>query len=317
MINFGSGMIGGVRTRSRRVAGLAAVLAVLAGCSAAPESGDAGDTPSAVVSPGQPTAPVATPAIPGMRATAVRLRTDSAIGGQFQTRIVNTSSEPFSVLAVSLDSPGFERLPFAGRPATYQVGQTIDLPTQYGPAVCGEGIGVDPAFTALQVQRPDGQTEELRVPLEAPDDIIDRIHHEECHALRLADAVDVSLGEFTNAEVDGRTVVQTTLTLTRGTNTEEISIFELRGSVVFDVSLAEDGDPPTMAADQDQLAVPVILRHTARGCDAHVLGETKQPFLFPFFLTFDDGEPQYGVFDVSPVQQEFLWSYIRAVCPNG
>ncbi len=252
-----------------------------------------------------------------MRATAVRLRTDSAIGGQFQTRIVNTGSDPFTVLAVSLDSPGFERLPFAGRPATYQPGQTIDLPTQYGPAVCDEGVGVDPAFTALQVQRPDGATEEVRVPLEAPDDIIDRIHQEECHAQRLAAAVDVRLGDFTTGTADGKTVVLATITLTRGDNTEDISIFELRGSVVFDVSLAEGGDPPTMVAEQDQLVVPVILRHTARGCDAHVLGETKQPFLFTYFLTFDDGEPQYGVLDVAPDQRDALWAYIQAVCPGA
>lgn len=315
-------MIAAVRKpdkRSRLVVGLVAVLTVLSGCSASAGSGESEtiSSPDAAQSPVEPTAPVATPAVPGMRATAVRLRTDSAVGGQFQTRIANTGSEPFTVLAVSLDSPAFERLPFAGRPATYQPGATIDLPTMYGPALCGEGVGVDPAFTAVQVQRPDGRTEELRVPLAAPDDIIDRIHHEECHALRLAAAVDVRLGDFSSGELDGKTVVQATITLTRGDNTEDISIFELRGSVVFDVSVADDGDPPTMAADEDQLVVPVILRHTARGCDAHVLGETKQPFLFPFFLTFDTGDPQYGVLDVSPEQQETLWAYIRAVCPDG
>ncbi len=311
-------MIAVMRTRSRLVAGLAALLTVLSGCAAIAESSHPPDpSTTELPSPAEPTAPVATPAVPGMEATAVRLRTDVAIGGQFQTRILNTGSEPFTVLAVSLASPGFERLPFAGRPATYRPGQTIDLPTLFGTAVCGEGIGVDPAFTDLQVQRPDAQLEELRVPLQAPDDIIDRIYHEQCHAQRLAAAVGVTLGDFSNVMVDGRTVVQATLTLTRGTNTEDISIFELRGSVVFDVSLADEGDPLAMVADKDQLAVPVILRHTARGCDAHVLGETKQPFLFPFFLTFDGGDPQYGVFDVSPVQREVLWDYIRAVCPDG
>jgi hypothetical protein len=96
-----------------------------------------------------------------------------------------------------------------------------------------------------------------------------------------------------------------------------LAIYQLQGSVVFDVSLADPGDPPTMAAGADQLAVPLIIRHTARGCDAHVLGETKQPFRFPFFLTFDGGDPQYGEFDVSPEQQDALWDYIREVCPDG
>ncbi|MGI8722538.1 MAG: hypothetical protein ACR2JG_09950 [Geodermatophilaceae bacterium] len=309
-------MIADVLRRSRLVAGLAAALTALAACSAGSGSAVANSAGSAQ-SPAEPTAPVATPAVPGVEATAVRLRTDVAIGGQFQTRIVNTGSEPFVVLAVSLDSPGFERLPFAGRPATYAPGQTIDLPTLYGPAVCDEGIGVDPAFTAAQLQHADGAVEEVRVPLQAPDDIIDRIHRERCHAQRLAAAVGVSLGDFTSVEVDGRTVVQTTLTLTRGTSTEDISVSELRGSVVFDVVLAEEGEPPTMPAAENQLDVPLIIRHTARGCDAHVLGETKQPFLFPFFLTFASGDPQFGTFDVSPVQREVLWEYIQTVCPDG
>lgn len=312
-------MIGAVRKRAGFVAALIAVLTVLSGCTSAAVSGSADRSSDGVRDSTEPTAPVATPAVPGMRGQAVRLRTDAAVGGQFQTRITNTGSEAFMVLGVSLDSPGFERLPFAGRPATYNPGATIDLPTQYGAVLCADDIQVDPAFTALQVQQPDGRIEELRVPLEAPDDIIDRIHQEECNALALAAAVDVSLGEFSSAEVDGRTVVQATITLTRGSNTEEeIALTELRGSVVFDVSFADSSEaPPAMTVEEDQLVVPVILRHTARGCDAHVLAETKQPFVFPFLLSFDGGTPQYGILDVSPEQRDALWSYIRAVCPNG
>lgn len=306
-----------IRRRTSKVAGLLAVLIVLSGCSAAagPADGGSGDP----ISTTSVTAPIATPAVPGIRALAVRLRTDLAVGGQFQTRITNTGSEPFSVLAVSLDSPGFDRLPFAGRPAVYNPGATIDLPTLYGKAVCGAGVVVDPVFAAVQVQRPDGQTDELRVPLEASDDIVDRIHGEECHALALAEAVDVSLGgDFSTAEVDGETVVQATITLTRGENTEEIALTELRGSVVIYVLFADDSDAPaTMPAAESQLVVPVLLSITGRTCDGHVLSETKQPFLFPFFLTFDGGEAQYGILDVSPEQRSALWSYIQTVCADG
>jgi len=253
-----------------------------------------------------------------MSALAVRLRTDVAVGGLFQTRMTNTGSESFSVLAVSLDSPGFEQLPFGGRPAAYRPGATIDLPTPYGAAVCDEGIGVDPAYTAVQVQRPDGRMEEVRVPLAAPDDILDRIHTEECHQLALAAAVEVSLGGFTHTEADGKAVLQSEIALTRGGNTDEIALTELRGSVVFDVSFAEPDDPPSpMASDEDELVVPVVLRMTGRGCDAHVLGETKQPFLFPYFVSFDGGQPQYGVLDVSPEQRDALWSYVEVACADA
>lgn len=301
--------------RSSFVAAFVAALTVMSGCTSAAVSGPADRSSDALRESAEPTAPVATPAVPGMRGLAVRLRTDVTVGGQFQTRITNTGSEAFVVLGVSLDSPGFERLPFAGRRATFSPGATIDLPTQYGTAFCAGDIEVDPAFSAMQVQRPDGTTEELRVPLEAPDDIVDRIHHQECHALALAAAVEVDLGEFNSAEFDGEPVLRASITLTRGTNSEAIALVGLTGSVVFDLIFADDNEPPpSMPGDEDELVVPVVVGMTGRGCDAHVLGETKQPFVFPFYLTFDGGEVQYGVLEVSPEQRDALWSFVQVAC---
>ena len=307
-----------MRTRIGVLAGVIAALSVLSGCAGtdAP-AGSAGRSSEASANAAEPTAPVATPAVPGMAALAVRLRTDVAVGGQFQTRFSNTGSEPFTVVGVSLDSPGFERLPFGGRPGRFQQGATIDLPTGYGAALCGEGIGVDPAYVAVQVQHPDGRMQEARVPLEAPDDILDRIHTEECHLLALAAAVDVSLGGFTLEDVDGSPVLQTDITLTRGENAEQIALVELRGSVVFDVSFADPSDPPSaMVTAESENVVAVAVRMTGRGCDAHVLGETKQPFLFPFYVTFDGGEPQYGVLNVSQEQRDALWDYVEVACAD-
>ena len=311
-------MIGVMPQRTGLLAGILVVLTLASACGAAPDpNGTADRTSDAAADSVQPTAPVATPAVPGMRARAVRLRTDVAIGGQFQTRLSNTGTETFTVVGIRLDSPGFEQLPFAGRPGRFQRGATIDLPTAYGAALCGDGIGVDPAYAAVQVQRPDGLIEEARVPIEAPDDILDRIHSEECHLIELAAAVGVTLGGFTLAQDDGEPVMQADITLTRGDNSEEIALSELRGSVVWDASFAEpDEPPPSMAPQDSELAVPVVVRMTGRGCDAHVLSETKQPFLFVFFATFDGGEPQYGLLNVSDEQRNALWDYVEVACAD-
>lgn len=304
--------------RTGLLAGLLAVLTLVSGCNAAADPDGSADRPSdTTADSAEPTAPVATPPVPGMSAMAVRLRTDVAVGGQFQTRFSNTGTEPFTVVGISLDSPGFERLPLAGRPGKFLQGATIDLPTAYGGVLCGDGIGVDPAYVAVQVQRPDGRMEEARVPLEAPDDILDRIHAEECHLIELAAAVGVTLGGFTPAEADGEAILQTDITLTRGDNTEEIALSELRGSVVWDVSFAEPDEPtPSMAPQHSELVVPVVIRMTGRGCDAHVLSETKQPFLFVFFATFDGGKPQYGLLKVSEEQRNALWDYVVVACAD-
>lgn len=294
----------------------AAVLLVLLATGCGADAGDRADgsagrdpEPAASPEPG----PLAEPAIPGMSGLAIRLRTDLAAGGRFQTRITNTGTEPFTVLGVSLDSPGFERLAFAGNPASFAPNAVIDLPTSYGPAICEEGVEVDPVYSALELQRPGQPVEEVRLPLATPDDIVDRIRTEQCEARALQAQIGVTLeGGFTTAEVDGVPVVEAELVLTRRDSTEDVEIVETGGSVVFDLDLDPSATALDLAPDDAELRAPVRLSNTT--CEPHILAETKQPFLFDVAVSIGGADPVSVRIDPTEAQQGALWAYVQSVC---
>src|SRR4051812_42064467 len=106
----------------RRTA-IALAVALTAACGGSPATGSSTSASGSAAS--EPAAPTAPP-VDGMSAEAVRLRTDEAVGGQVQVRIAAT--EPFTVTAVALDSPGFEVLPARPITAEFAPGRVIDLP---------------------------------------------------------------------------------------------------------------------------------------------------------------------------------------------
>ncbi|WP_448626631.1 hypothetical protein [Geodermatophilus sp. URMC 64] len=212
------------------------------------------------------------PPVAGIEAEAVRLRTDEAIGGQVQVRVTNTGEQPFTVTSVAIDSPGFTALPVKAETATYAPRQVIDLPTPFGDPVCD--VAAEPAAALLTVVRPDGATEELRVPLSA--EILTRIHDEECAARRVLEVVDIAVDGWRD-EPDG---VTATLTLTRRSGAAPVAIGRLARSVLVEPSV----DLPLTLEDGAQSASAEIVFAPA-SCDPHVLAETKQPYLFVLGVT--------------------------------
>lgn len=275
------------------------LLAVLtAGCAASAEP--AADAP-ATTSSARPTVP----AVPGIEAEAVRLRTDEAVGGQVQLRITDTGDEPFTVTSVALDSPGFA--PVAPREASteFAPGRTIDLPVGYGEPRCDQAA--EPAAARLTVVRPDGSSEDLRVPLAA--EIMTRIHEEECAVLALLEVVNVDVVEL--ADEDDAVTGQ--LRLTRRDGSEPVTVSRVGRSVILDVTA--DGLPDEMAEEDDVFSTPV--RFTSATCDPHALAETKKPYVFPLEVTVGDGEPVVMDLPVDDDLRQRLEALVDRVCRPG
>jgi hypothetical protein len=280
--------------RGRRPAVL--LLAVLAAGCAAPSA----DAPAATPSAG-PT----DHAVPGIEAEAVRLRTDEAVGGQVQVRITDTGDEPFTVTSVTLDSPGFA--PVAPREASteFAPGRTIDLPVQYGEPRCG--VASEPAAARLTVVRPDGTSEDLRVPLAA--EIMTRIHEEECAVLALLEVVCVDVVE--RADEDDAVTGQ--LRLLRRDGNGPVTVSRVDRSVILHVTA--DELPGGMAEDEDEFSTPV--RFTSATCDPHALAETKKPYVFPLEVTVGDGEPVVLDLPVDDDLRRRLEALVDRVCLAG
>jgi hypothetical protein len=212
-----------------------------------------------------------------------------------------SASEEFSVTSVALDSPGFEALPPTELTADFRPGRVIDLQTPFGAAQCD--VSPVPASARLAVVRPGGQPEEVDAPLAA--DVLEQIHADECAEQALAEQVAIEVADLQD-DGDG---LAGSLALTRKTGKGEVQVISLRRSVLMAV---EVDLPLPMAADASGATTP--LRFTPATCDAHVLAETKQPFLFPMAVQVDDAEPVDVDLPVPGELREQLQALVERVC---
>lgn len=284
----------------RIAAGLVLALAV-AGCGSEPSPEAAAPPPSSA----EPS-PVATlPAVPGIEAEAVQQRTDAAIGGQVQVRITDTGAEPFAVVSVQLDSPGFASVPAKPVTARYAPGQTIDLPTPFGAVDCS--VGVDPVGARVTVLRPDATTEELLLPLAG--DTMARVHGAECAVADVLAVVGITVDDLADA---GSTMTGEVV-LARREGREPVEVSRLGGSVVLE-PLPDDDLPVTLAAGEQELRIPVTF--DAARCDPHALAETKKPFVFPLAVTVGDGDPVPVPLPLTDAHKAQLQGLLDRVCVN-
>jgi hypothetical protein len=280
------------------------VLAVVvtAACGSPSGSSSSGGSTSAPPTTASLSTGPAVPAVPGIDAEAVRLRTDEAVGGQVQVRLTNTGDQPFTATSVAIDSPGFEPLPPSAATATYAPRQVIDLPTPFGDPVCD--AAAEPAAARLTVVRPDGTSEDLRVPLSA--EVLGRIHDEECAVERVLAVVDVEVTDIQD-DGDGSTG---TLTLTRRSGSQPVTVTRLARSVLIEPTI--DDLPLELAGNAGSASVDVFFAPAS--CDPHVLAETKQPYLFVLGVDVGDEEEVPVDLPIDQGDEAALAAMVQRVC---
>jgi hypothetical protein len=284
----------------RAVSGFVAAL-LLTGCGGGP----AAPSPSPSTSPSPSAAGPTAPAVPGIEAEAVRLRTDEALGGQVQVRVTDTGTAPFTVTAVALDSPGFAALPATAVDTTFAPGRTIDLPTPFGAVDCA--AEPDPAAARLTVVRDRGAPEDLRVPLAGR--TLAQVHAEECAVAAVTAVVDVAVPELAAAP-DGQALTGTVL-LTRRSGDDPVEVLALERSVLLE-PVVDRNLPVALRPEDDELALPVTF--TPVTCDAHVLAETKKPFVFPLTVSVAGRAPVAVDLPVDDAQRALLQQMVDRVC---
>jgi hypothetical protein len=273
--------------------------ALTAACGGTSGAGDSAPSSSTAASS---SAGPTLPPVPGMSAEAVRLRTDEAIGGQFQVRITDTGDQPFTVTSVALDSPGFT--PLRARPVTaeYAPGAVIDLPTPYGTPVCDADLR--PAAARITVVRPGSPAEEVRVPLAG--DVLALIHDEECAVLAVHEVVDIAV---TGLHEEDDALVGA-VELTRRSGDEPVTARRLGRSVLLEANAPDL--PVELGGDDDTAAVPVSF--TPASCDPHVLAETKKPYVFPLVVQVGKGDEVPVDLPLDQAAKDQLAALVDRVC---
>lgn len=291
-----------------RLCAVAAVaVVVLTGCSG---EGSSPAGPEAPEPTGTATLSYAPP-LPGISAEAYQTRVDEAVGDRFQIALTNTSAVGFTVVGTGLDSAGFTRLPLSPRETTFGPGARIDLPTPYGSALCDAGTSAEPAYAVLDVVGADGVREQLRAPLPSVATVLTRIHERECAADALAAAVTVEFVDLVAVGAGAEQAGIGRLQVTRADASGSISVTGLRGSVLYKITPGTDF-PVEIATGQALAGLPVTI--TPRTCEAHTIAETKQPFLFPLFISFDGAEAVYSEIPVPEAQRDLLFGVVEEVC---
>jgi len=278
-----------------RRTGVALLVALIAACGTT-------QSPSATPSSSPVRAAAEIPEVPGLSAEAVRLRTDEAIGGQFQVRITDSGDDGFTVTSVALDSPGFVALPPSAETAEFAPGRVIDLPTPYGEPVCdAEPL---PAAALLTVVRPGGAQETVRAPLSA--EVLELVHDEECAVLAVLEVVDVAVTDL----ADDGDALAGSLTLTRREGDEPVVASFLGRSVLVDAA-AEDL-PIELEGEASTASTPVSF--TSATCDPHVLSETKKPYVFPLTVQVGDDDPVAMDLPLDQAARDRLAALVQRVC---
>jgi hypothetical protein len=251
--------------------------------------------PAPVVPPGQ------------VQALATQTRFDAAADRRFQITITNPGPLPYTVTSVRLESPGFAPAPASARDDPFPPGIRYDLPAAYGPARCDRQP--EPATAVVGLHRDGGPTGTVRVPLPSADGLLARLHARECAAVELARQVQVGLVDLAPA---GAGVLRGQLRVRRGSWAGDVTVTELRDSVLFAFSLAL---PVRLAPGATVLDVPVEVRPAT--CAAHRIADAKQPYLFPLFLSLGDGRAQGVDLPTTPDQQAAMYELTRTVCATG
>ncbi|MEJ7704080.1 MAG: hypothetical protein WKF47_10575 [Geodermatophilaceae bacterium] len=249
----------------------------------------------------------------GMTALAYRTRLDDAAGGQFQIKLTNTGDD---VVHRGLNGAGLGRLrPAASFPreTEFRPGARIDMPTPYGAALCGADQAAEPASAELQVLRPDGTREQVRVPMPSDYDVLTRIHDEECVKLAVAAAVTVGFADLHPTGSGAEQALTGELRLTRRADTDQVVVTDLRGNTLYDAVLADGVSLPAgNGAEHRALSIPLSIRPAT--CATHVLAEIKQPYVFPVWIGLDGADPLRIEIPVTQQQRDVIFAMLIVVC---
>lgn len=299
----------------RRRAGLArrVAVALAAGAVAVPVAscGDAGDG----ARPGLAPTEQATAA--PLTAVAFRLREDEAVGGRFQVKVTNTGDRPVHVTAVAVESPVLAAEPATPRDTVLRPGGRVDLPVRHGPAVCRPGADASDVVAVLSLEQ-GGQERQVRLPLGTTEEsraVLMRIHDESCAAQRVAVVVAATLVVGEPVTDDVGPVLPAWVVLERtGSDADApaVTATAVAGSVLYGLTAVPGTLPATLAAGEQRLRLPVLVRSTR--CSGHVLGEAKKPYELGVWLSLAGSDEQWTLVATTPDVRAALRAYLEQAC---
>lgn len=217
-----------------------------------------------------------------MHGTLLQYRPDEGTN-RLEVELTNDGKDPVTVSSIQIRWPGVRNAPVTPKGTTYAAGQTIDLTTTYGVAVCDITTPTEPVRAVATFV--GGGTTEVTLDRHGTA-MLRQFRTRDCALRRLHETASVTLGtSFTVVHLDGQEYLSGTVVVKRrqGQSTP-VSVVDLTGSVLLTfVSPPDKALPMTLAAGQSELDVPVLIGSTFR-CDDHGRSQSTQTFLLSAYL---------------------------------
>jgi hypothetical protein len=250
---------------------------------------------------------------PRLVASATQFRYDEGTN-HLHAGVTNAGTTPVTVTSATLTWSGFDwptvRIPAQPVPP----GQTAAFVIAYGAARCGTDTGAPYLLATV-----DGQRRRLALKVEDPG-LLDRLRQAACARQRLARAVALTLHLRRHTVVrQGEELLPGEVVLRRRAGSSEaVSVVDLGGSVLFDVTAAGGpGALPARLAPPDRtLRLPVQVGSAGR-CDPHARGQSSQTFLFSVYTRLGSDPPLRTIFVPSKPAQQRLLALLDRACRAG
>jgi hypothetical protein len=251
------------------------------------------------------------PKAPAMQAQVQQYREDE-VAGRLQLGLTNLTSSPVQVRSVQLQWLGLVTQPPTVVNYTFTPGVRADQAVPLGTAKCTRPT---PSFTSAKVVvvfAATGQREE--VPVIESADVLRRVYATTCQAQYLATQLDAAFGKtWTPVSVAGGPALQGVLRLARKGFKGQISIVDLRGTVVLRLLPTHPTDPmAVMPSTAAVVSLPVYMQ-PAR-CDLHALGEVKKPFAFVVGVRLGNSVRMPVHLTPDAATKARLWRLIKTGC---
>jgi hypothetical protein len=227
----------------------------------------------------------------GLAATLERYREDD-VTNVVQIQVVNGSDRTIEVTSLQLVWPGMRDQPPVTTPHVLSAGQLADLPVPAGEWICSDPPRLDEhlpaarAFAAATVSFDGGRPTTVMIPITDTRHVLDRVYIPACQVESVAYNATVAFDpSWTDIELDGKPAVAGVLRMTRNHGNQAVVVDEIGRSVLLQFRPATPTNGPllTLAADQQQVSVPVVLTESGE-CRPHALADSKHTFLLPASL---------------------------------
>jgi hypothetical protein len=221
---------------------------------------------------------------PDLSAQVVQLRRDQVLN-RIEITLANHGREPVTVDRLQVRIRGYRGGPPVAKDSPIPGGLEVNLPWEYGEVSCPDDSTPRPGRAVVSLRLRVGDQEPVDVRLDAtdPDDLVQRIAERTCTVRRVAQEVDLRLGDDWRLDrVDGQKVLHGILRA-RLLVDQPRDITELAGAIMYgfrpDDTRGPVPDPLAHLQHAGDTADIPVLTYAGR-CDGHVKGEIKKPYEF-------------------------------------